>query len=219
MEMLRAHIALDVSIADEFLKSIKNAVEGNKGEVEKSLRIIEMTEKEADVLVRRIIDELTRGELPPKDRAELMRLARRTDWIADWIHESSRILSVLLPRIDEIWGPSEPLRNICIEIAERLQESTRLLSECIDKMMERDVEATLSLADKVERNEEEVDGLYKQARGHFIALDGEKVSTGIMIVFSQFLDGLENAADRCEYTCNQIRVITVGIIGQPKKRK
>lgn len=217
-EMIREHMALVVTIAEEFLKAIKNAVKGDRREVRKSHRIISMTEKEADVMRKKIIDELARGELAPTDRADLMRLARRVDWTADGIHESSRILVVMLPKIEEVWSLSTPLKELCIKMAALSLESAKHLLESVNKMMIGDVEKMLNLSDQVERIEEDVDSLYEEARKEFLKLNETKIAPGIMVIFSQFLDHLENTSDRQEHVCDQIRAIAVGMISRPKRR-
>jgi uncharacterized protein Yka (UPF0111/DUF47 family) len=63
----------------------------------------------------------------------------------------------------------------------------------------------------VERLEEEVDGLYQQAREHYPNLDYGNLNPGEAILISQLLDAIEYVADWCENTVDQIRVITVGL--------
>ncbi|MEM3012711.1 MAG: DUF47 family protein, partial [Candidatus Hadarchaeales archaeon] len=174
-------------------------------EVEKIHKTIEMRERKADALRRGIVDELARGDLPTSDKADLMRLARRMDWVADWAHESSRILVILLPIIEEISRSSEQLKEVCLKIAAKLEECTSNLVEAIRSMAEGDLEKLLTQADKVEQNEEDVDALYEDARKEVLYIDGKAISIGGLVIFSQFLDALEDMADNCEHTCDQLR--------------
>ena len=215
-KMLREHAQLTMTTADEFVKTLKDVTEEKLDEVEKRHRVIAMTEKEADVLRRRIIDELARSELSSKDRGDFMRLARRVDWVADWIHESSRILMALLPMINRIYRLSEPLKKLSMKLAEMLHKSTGYLLSSVEKLIEHSLENSLKLADEVERVEEEIDDAYEEARKEILKLDGDEVSTGGIVIFNQFLDAMENAADNSEHACDQIRVIAVGISTRPR---
>ncbi len=58
----------------------------------RSFEILQLKEKEADLLKRKIIGELAKGDLPVSEREDLMRLARQTDDVIDWINETGRIL-------------------------------------------------------------------------------------------------------------------------------
>lgn len=215
--MLQDHAALTLAIAIDLVEVVRCSMEGKLAEVGKIHRAIEIMEREADTLRRGIVDELARGDLPVSDRANLMRLARRMDWVADWAHESSRILIILLPTIGDIWRSSERLKVVCLKIVDKLEECTRNLVDAVKSMAEGDLEKMLAQADKVERNEEEVDALYEDARKEVLNLDGGDIPIGGQIIFSQFLDALEEMADNCEHTCDQLRVIGVGIISRPKK--
>jgi len=215
--MLQDHAALTMAISTDLVEVVRCSMEGRLVRVNKIHKAIEMMERKADSLRRGIVDELARGDLPSSDRADLMRLARRMDWVADWAHESSRILIILLPVIEDIWRSSERLKVICLNIVDKLEECTRNLVDAIKSMAEGNLEEMLARADKVERNEEEVDALYEDARKEFLNLDAKDIPIGGQIIFSQFLDALEEMADNCEHTCDQLRVIGVGIISRPKK--
>ena len=82
------------------------------------------------------------------------------------------------------------------------------LRRCLEKLADRDIDESLRLADEVERIEEEVDDHYQKARQLLLSLD-RSTNMGAAILLSEFLDSVENTADRCEDTCDQVRVIAV----------
>ncbi|MDH5791777.1 MAG: DUF47 family protein, partial [Candidatus Bathyarchaeota archaeon] len=85
------------------------------------------------------------------------------------------------------------------------------LDDCIGKMIGKKLPEALAAADEVEALEEQIDGLYQQARRSLNGL-GNKVMTGPAILLSQFIDALENIADRCEDSCDEVRVIAVTML-------
>lgn len=209
--MLQEHASLTSSLANNLFQAIEGSVDGRITDAKKRCRLIDMAENEVDAMGRKIISELAKGEIPPTERGDLMRLTRRVDMIADWAQASSRILALLMHKIKKIWEMSRSLGEICVKMGEKVKLCVAEVLESINFTAEGDIDGMLSSADRVERIEEEVDALYQKARKEFLASDEFKVNVGILIVFSQFLDALENTADRCEDVCDQIRVIALGI--------
>jgi predicted phosphate transport protein (TIGR00153 family) len=209
--MLQEHASLTSSLANNLFQAIEGSVDGRITDAKKRCRLIDMAENEVDAMGRKIISELVKGEIPPAERGDLMRLTRRVDMIADWAQASSRILALLMHKIKKIWETSRSLGEICVKMGEKVKLCVAEVLESINFTAEGDIDGMLSSADRVERIEEEVDALYQKARKEFLASDEFKVNVGVLIVFSQFLDALENTADRCEDVCDQIRVIALGI--------
>jgi predicted phosphate transport protein (TIGR00153 family) len=209
--MLQEHASLTSSLANNLFQAIEGSVDGRITDAKKRCRLIDMAENEVDAMGRKIISELAKGEIPPTERGDLMRLTRRVDMIADWAQASSRILALLMHKIKKIWEMSRSLGEICVKMGEKVKLCVAEVLESINFTAEGDIDGMLSSADRVERIEEEVDALYQKARKEFLASDEFKVNVGVLIVFSQFLDALENTADRCEDVCDQIRVIALGI--------
>jgi predicted phosphate transport protein (TIGR00153 family) len=161
-------------------------------------------EEEADALRRRIIEELARGELPTDERVGLMRLGRQIDWISDWTLEAGRILVLF-----DLSKMPKQVQDVIVETCETVKECTVKVAESVAKLMDGEVDQSLQAADEVERLEEKVDGFYQKARGNLNDLQVDHVSVGSMILLSEFLEAIENTADRCEDTCDQVRVMAV----------
>jgi predicted phosphate transport protein (TIGR00153 family) len=185
-------------------KCIQNAVEGKRDDLLSNFELLHRKEQEADTLRRRITEELARGELPTDERVGLMRLGRQIDWIADWSHEAGRILVLF-----DLSAMPKEVQNTIVETCATVKECTLKLEECVEKLMDGEIEQSLQAADGVERLEERVDDLYQKARGHLIHMRTDQTSVGSMILLSEFLAAIENTADRCEDTCDQVRVMAV----------
>jgi uncharacterized protein Yka (UPF0111/DUF47 family) len=81
----------------------------------------------------------------------------------------------------------------------------------IREQLDKKVEEALDAADKVERLEEETDDLYRNARGQLSELTSDQFTVGQVILLAEFMDAVENIADRCEDVCDQARVIAVSV--------
>ena len=76
-------------------------------------------------------------------------------------------------------------------------------------MTDREFQDALKAADEVERLEEQMDGLYQRGRRAISGLTTESVEIGQAILLSDFFESLENITDRCEDSCDEVRVIAV----------
>jgi uncharacterized protein Yka (UPF0111/DUF47 family) len=83
------------------------------------------------------------------------------------------------------------------------------LDDCIEKLTNRKFQDALKAADEVERLEEQMDGLYQMARRSISRLKTGTVEIGQAILLSDFMDALETITDRCEDSCDEVRVIAV----------
>jgi len=193
------------TVATELLgRCIQDAIQGRQEMLQKSFELLEQKEHEADILRRRIIEELARGELPSDERVGLMRLGRQLDWITDWSHEASRILVMF-----DLSKMPKQIQDIILEISSTTTQATVHVADTVQKLMDGNLDASLKAADEVERLEERVDGLHQKARGILKDIETDGIHVGSIILLSQFLEAIENTADRCEDACDQVRVMAV----------
>ena len=198
---IQRHLSLTSGIVEDLENAIKAAAEQDIERMQASIGRVASGEKEADSLRRRVMDEISTGELSPTDREDLMDLVKRVDMVADWSRESTRVLGAI---------PMEhvpvAIKNAFIEMAKSVRECTVSLQKCVNKMMTKPEEA-LQAADAVERQEEKVDDIHEKAR---VLLGTEDLPrAGVAILASQLFEALEMIADSCEDACDQVRVIMV----------
>ena len=198
------HSKMTTATVELLEKCIQDGINNRREALQRNFETVEKKEHEADIMRRRIIEELARGELPPDDRAGLMRLDRQLDWITDWSHEAARILVMF-----DLSKMTKPIQDVSLEMCSATNECALHVADTVQRLMDGDLEGSLKSADEVERVEEKVDGLYQKARGILKDIPTDGVHVGSIILLSQFLDALENTSDRCEDTCDQARVMAV----------
>ena len=198
---IQHHLALTIGIVEDFEKAIKAAVDKNEKEMQKHIERVASSEREADQLRRKVMDEVSRGELSPADRSDLMDLVKKVDMVADWNRESTRILGA----IPMEYVPNS-IKHKFIEIIKYVKECTVSLQKCINKMMTKPGEA-LQAADEVEREEEKVDDIHEEARK--LLGKEELPKAGVAVLISQLFEAIEMIADSCEDACDQVRIIMV----------
>jgi len=199
--MIQRHLALTTGIVEDLEKAVSAVVRKDEKEMRRCTERIASGEKEADGLRRKVMDEISRGELSPVDRVDLMDLVKRVDMVADWSRESTRVLGAL--PIEHVPGS---IKDEFIEMVQSVKECAISLQKCVNKMMTRPEEA-LQAADFVEREEEKVDDIHEKAR---ILMGKEDLPrAGVAVLVSQLFEALEMIADSCEDACDQVRVIMV----------
>ena len=195
-----------VMAMEQLQRCVSYAVQGRKDDMTRSFTVLRQKEKEADALKMKITYELAKGDLPSSEREDLIRLAKANGQVIDWINETGRILVEF-----QLHEMPESIKDIALEMSQALVDCVIRLDDCIGKMIGKKLPEALAAADEVEALEEQIDGLYQKARRSLNGL-GNKVMTGPAILLSQFIDALENIADRCEDSCDEVRVIAVTML-------
>lgn len=198
---IQRHLALTTGIVEALEKAVSAAISGNEKEKQKLIENVANGEKEADRLRRKVMDEVSRGDLSSVAREDLMHLVKRVDMVADWSRESTRILDAL-----PMEHVPKSIKDKLADIIKSVRECAVSLQKCINKIMTSPDEA-LQAADAVEREEEKVDDTHGKAR---VLLGKEDLpKAGIAVLISQLFEAIEMIADSCEDTCDQVRVIMV----------
>ena len=198
---IQRHLALTTGIVEDLEKAIMAAIKSEEKEMRICIERVASSEREADALRRKVMDEVSKGELSPVDRADLMDLVKRVDMVADWSRESTRVLGAIpmehVPR---------SIKDEFVEMVKSVKECVVSLQKCVNKMMTKPEEA-LKAADDVEREEEKVDDIHEKARTLIGKEDLPKA--GVAVLVSQLFEAIEMIADACEDTCDQVRVIMI----------
>jgi len=201
INMIEKHLAMTVTIVENLENALKAAVAGKEEEMKEFIEKVSNGEREADSMRRRIMDQLSSGELPPNGRVDLMELLKRIDMVADWSRESTRLLNVIPMR-----KVPQELKSSLLEMMKGSKECTFALRKCVNRMMEKPSEA-LNAADEVEREEERVDELHENVRQ--LLVKETNMDVGVAVLVNELLEALEMIADWCEDSCDQVRIILV----------
>jgi len=198
---VQRHLALTTEIVADLEMAIGASIRKDEKEKQTGIKRVTSGEKEADRLRRKVMDDISKGELSPIDRADLMELVKKVDMVADWSRESTRVLTAV--SMDQV---PTALKDVFMEMVRNVKDCAISLQRCVNKMMTKPEEA-LQAADTVERKEEKVDDIHEKAR---TLLGKEDLPTaGVAVLVSQLFEAIEMIADSCEDACDQVRVIMV----------
>ncbi len=203
LKMVEEHLELTQNAVMDLYKMVEASANCLEKDCKAFFESVSQLEMKADALRRTMVEELTKNEMFPEEREDLMELVRAVDWVADWSKEAGRIL-VIIP-FDK--APDE-MKQAALNMCKANVDCVVVLSKCV-KALHEDTKAALSLADEVEMLEEELDELYSVARYYLANLEYPGFSLGALILLNEFLDALETIADWCENTADIVRAIAV----------
>jgi len=203
LEMVEKHLALTQKAVESLQKMVEKSGEVGQKEGSAIFTDISRYEREADELRRKMVEELTKGEMFPEERDDLMELVRAVDWIADWSKEAGRILRTI-----PFNKAPESIRESTYHMVKANVDCVRVLITSIDALPKNPAQA-LNLANQVEMLEETIDELYGATRFHFAEEELPEFKTGELILMNEFFDAVETIADWCENTADIVRAIAV----------
>ena len=199
----RQHVGKMLDTAVDLDRALGFMVSGKRDEVPEALNLVELDEKAADNLEVSIFEELSRGEMDPEERADLMRLIRRIDDIADWYKVAARNLELIVATGEEV---PEVLWSALKEMTKNSVDCCRCLRTTVEALG-RDKDEALRARKEVDRYEHVVDELYFGVKKMMVK---EVADAKAFVVLNDLLVGIENATDACKASADQAYILVMG---------
>jgi len=179
----------------------KSMGEGKKAEATQRIENLFKAEEEVDRLRVEVFKELTKGAALFADyREDLLHLVKRLDTLADHVKDAARCIEMLLdtqiPK--ELYDNTVRMTAILVDCAQALRGS-------IEKLALNSTEA-LEGAKKVNDIEHEIDVIYLKTKASFVKY-GEQINAGVMVIFDDLVEFIEQAADMCADTADYIVIL------------
>lgn len=197
-------IALDT--ATDLEAAIKAVGAGEKDKAKRTIERLFGIEEEIDALRRTVFEELTKGNLPPKERQDIMLLVRNLDMMADHVKDSARNVLVLaeveIPK--EMWKVYHEMSTGVVQIAAVLGESLKNLLE--------DPSKARAMSERVENEENKIDKKFLEIKSLLLKY-GNEINPAALLLLKDLLDSMEQAADSCADTGDYLRLLTVTFAG------
>lgn len=197
LDLVRQHVTKVVDAADDLDGIMDAAIRGRRSELTASFKRLLLDEKAADNVEISIVEELSRGELPAKDREDLMRLVSAVDLIADWLKVSGKNVDLLqetgvtIP--PEVWSSFKEMTKNTLDCARSLKLMIDAYGVDYDRMFKA--------RDEVKRLENVVDDLYFSNRKILVKIH---TNAGIVVILNDLLEGIENATDYCKHSSDTL---------------
>jgi len=202
LDLAYREMTLAIDTVADLERSVKAISKGEKEEAKKCVNRLFLVEEEIDDLRRSVFEEATRGNLPPKDREDIMHLVKRLDVMADHVKDSARSITVLteadVPQ--EIW-------SAYVEMARDLVDCAAALRSSLEKLGAEPMEAR-ELSQKVDQIEGKVDEKYLKTKA-LLLKHGRGVDPAALMILKDLLESMEHTADSCDDIADYIRALTV----------
>ncbi len=183
-------------------KATKSFSEQNFVDTRKYIENLYKAEEEVDALRTDVFMELSKGAALVADyREDLLHLVKRLDTLADHTKDAARCLEML----GETVVPKE-LGDKTVFMTGKLVETAQTLRNSIEKISSAPSEA-IKEAKKVGVIEHAIDEEYLKSKSLFVKY-GVEMNCGAMVIFDDFVEFIEQAADMCADTADYILVLS-----------
>jgi hypothetical protein len=200
MSGIRDHVRAVGDATSELNKAVTALCGSDPAKAMEALNRMLLLEQEADSLEERMSMELSKGDMEPKEREDLMRLVRRMDYIADWSKEAGMNLQLILEA-----GVKVPcsLWSHYHEMTIELERATKELRASIENLGINDEKAERH-SREVERLEHVLDELYFVTKKEILFSD---IDPRAVFLLRDMLHGIENASDSCKDVADIIHIL------------
>jgi predicted phosphate transport protein (TIGR00153 family) len=183
-------------------KATKSFAEKNFKEAQKYVENLYKTEEGVDALRTDVFMELSKGAALVADyREDLLHLVKRLDTLADHTKDAARCIEML----GEVDIPQE-LCDKSVFMTGKLVDTAQALRNSIEKIS-TDPQGAMNEAKKVGEIEHLLDEEYLKTKSLFVKF-GANINCGAMVIFDDFIEFIEQAADMCADTADYILVLS-----------
>lgn len=204
LEICDSHMKKVVETVAEASQTIQAFCSLDPKRAEKGYKDVFKSEREADEIKKKIMEELSKGILHPINREEIIRLVLTADEVADNAKAAARELMTINPKKLHV-----KLREVLKEFSKKLIEISNETHNAFTTLM-KDPKSAVKLSDGVEMMEEKIDDIRAEEVIPELLVWHRKVKdVGLSLLLNGVVDNMENVADFCEDVSDIIRSIAI----------
>jgi len=199
---IREHITKVIDTSLDLDNALSAALDDQRDAVLDALKTLYMDERAADNMEVTLFEELSKGELDPKQRETLMRFVRRIDDVTEHLQQAGLNLELLMeskkivPR--EYWALYKGISKILVEETKALRAAVEAFG--------RDEEEVLKHREEVKRLEQEIDDSYFQLRKKLIRSPSDPMA---LVILTDLLGAIENASDNAKDAADMLFILVM----------
>jgi len=183
-------------------KAMKSFSEKNVNDAKKYVTHLYLAEEEVDKLRTETFFELSKGAALVSDyREDLLHVVKRLDTLADYTKDAARCLELLM----ETDLPPE-LCQKSVYMTGKLVDAAQMLQSSMEKISSNPSESAKA-AKQVGELENDIDTEYLRTKGLFVKY-GSNMNCGVMVIFDDLIEFIEQAADMCADTADYLLVLS-----------
>lgn len=199
LEITKKHTVKVQETVDKLENAFAAYVKGDLAGKDAACKEVITAERQADLIRRDLLDQLSEGILLPPDREDLIHFVKRMDSIADHANAAARLFEFL----DKILPNCIPAK--LYEFVRTSLLAVNKLREAIDTMGS-EKKKVLGLCTEVELLEEQGDDQKKELTGIILK---SSLEAGTLILLHDLIDAIEETCDRAEDCADLVRIFAV----------
>ena len=196
------HVTKVLDTTVDLDKALSGLLENRHDETLAAIKALYLDERAADSTEVTLFEDLSKGELDPKQREALMRLVRRIDDISENTKQAALNLELLaqskktVPR--EFW-------SMFRDLSKHLVQQTRALRSAVEAFGRSD-EEVLKRREDVKNLEQEIDDAYFNLRKKLILSSSSPLA---LVVLTDILSAVESASDRAKDAADMLYILVM----------
>lgn len=197
----KEHVLKVVDTCEELEKTIMAIIEKDNEKAFQAISRLSLNEKAADKLEISMNEELAIGDLPSKEREDLMHLVGRMDQIADFTKDASRNIQVVIEAGIEV---PEKIWKYFSVLGSNMLRGAKEVKLCLDFLGEDDEQFFIHHKN-VQQIEHENDDLYFKIKKELVT--SLTLSPRVMFIMRDIIHAMENATDNCKSAADLMHII------------
>jgi len=199
LEITKRHTEKVKETVDKLENAFAAYVKGDFAAKDAAIKETITAERQADLIRRELLDQLSEGILLPPDREDLIHFVKRMDSIADHANAAARLFEFL----DKTLPNGIPVK--LYEFVRTAHLAVRRLGDAIDEMT-KDKKHVLATCTEVELLEEQGDEQKKELTGIILK---SNLDAGTLILLHDLIESIEETCDRAEDSADLVRIFAV----------
>jgi len=206
----REVMRLCITHADKILQTVvqmkqviysfcEDDVEGAKG----AFKQVFDSEREADEIKRRILEELSKGPFHPMDREDVMRLVLTADDVGANAKSAARKIN-----FSSSAELGADIKAGLKQLADMLLDIVTKMKVAIERLLQNPGEA-IKLSDELEALEEKIDEHRVELLVRIIKLGDRAKGFSSWLMLKEAVENMENVADRSEDVADVLRIMAI----------
>jgi predicted phosphate transport protein (TIGR00153 family) len=199
LEITKKHTEKIIETVDKLENAFAAYVKGDFAAKDAASREVITAERQADLIRRDLLDQLSEGVLLPPDREDLIHFVKRMDSIADHANAAARLFGFL----DKSLPNGIPTK--LYEFVKTALLAVNRLGDAIDAMT-KNKKNVLAICTEVELLEEQGDEQKKELTGILLK---SNLDAGTLILVHDLIEAIEETCDRAEDSADLVRIFAV----------
>ena len=199
LDITKKHIDKIIDTVNNLENAFAAYVKGDFSGKDAAIREVITAERQADIIRRELVVQLSEGVFLPPDREDLIRFVKRMDSIADHANATARLFEFLdtsLP--DDIPSKLYGFVKTALRAVIKLKEAIEALNQ--------DKKIILATCMEVELLEEQGDDQCKELTGLILKA---KLDAALLVLTHDIVGTIEETIDRAEDCADMIRAFAV----------